>query len=57
MHFCLGAPLARMEGEIAINLLLELLPDLRLAAPAKSLRWRATPVVRGLAALPLRFTA
>ncbi len=55
IHFCLGAPLARMEGQIAINLLLQRLPDLRLAVPAEKLRWRGTPVVRGLAALPLRF--
>lgn len=54
-HFCLGAPLARMEGQIAINLLLERLPKLRLAVPAEQLRWRGTPVVRGLKELPLRF--
>lgn len=57
IHFCLGAPLARMEGQIAINLLLERLPELRLAVPVRALKWRATPVVRGLAALPLRFSA
>jgi cytochrome P450 PksS len=57
IHFCLGAPLARMEGQIAINLLLERLRDLRLAVPAEKLRWRQTPVVRGLSALPLRFRA
>lgn len=57
IHFCLGAPLARMEGRIAINLLLERLPNLRLAIPAEKLRYRNTPVVRGLSALPLRFGA
>jgi cytochrome P450 len=54
-HYCLGAPLARMEGQIAISLLVSRLPNLRLAVPAGKLRWRATPVVRGLRALPLRF--
>jgi len=54
-HFCLGAPLARLEGEIAINTLLRRLPDLHLAIPTKSLRWRATPALRGLEALPVRF--
>ena len=54
-HFCLGAPLARLEGQIAINTLLRRLPHLRLAAPVESLRWRATPILRGLEALPLRF--
>jgi cytochrome P450 len=46
-----------MEGQIAINLLLSRLPNLRLAVAPETLRWRATPVVRGLAALPLRFDA
>jgi cytochrome P450 len=55
IHFCLGAPLARMESQIAINLLLRRLPNLRLAVPAEKLRWRGTPVMRGLTALPLRF--
>jgi len=54
-HFCLGAPLARLEGEIAINTLLRWLPDLHLAIPIRSLRWRATPALRGLEALPVRF--
>ncbi len=54
-HFCLGASLARMEGAIAINALLERLPGLHLAARASSLRWRTTPVLRGLEALPVRW--
>lgn len=55
IHFCLGAPLARMEGQIALNLLVQRLPGLRLAVPEAKLRWRRTPVVRGLETLPLRF--
>ena len=35
VHYCLGAPLARLEGQIAINTLLRRLPDLRLAVPAR----------------------
>jgi cytochrome P450 len=54
-HFCLGAPLARLEGQIAINTLLRRLPKLQLAVPVKALRWRATPVLRGLESLPARF--
>ena len=54
-HFCLGASLARLEGQIAISTLLRRLPHLQLAAPVESLRWRATPVVRGLETLPVRF--
>jgi len=53
-HFCLGAPLARLEGQIAINTLLRRLPNLHLGAPADTLRWRATPILRGLEALPVR---
>jgi cytochrome P450 len=54
-HFCLGAPLARLEGQIAINTIARRLPGLRLAAPLESLRWRPTPVLRGLERLPVRW--
>jgi cytochrome P450 PksS len=53
-HFCLGAPLARLEGRIALSTLVRRFPDLRLAEPAESLRWRKSPVLRGLEALPVR---
>lgn len=55
IHYCLGAPLARMEAQIAINTLLNRLPDLRLKGLAESLRWRPSLILRGLEALPLRF--
>jgi len=54
-HFCLGAPLARLEDQIAIPALIRRLPRLRLAIPAERLRWRATPILRGLEALPVLF--
>ena len=53
IHFCLGASLARLEGQIAINTLLARAGDLRLAVPAGTLRWRAGLVLRGLKALPV----
>ena len=53
VHHCLGAPLARMEGQIAISALLRRFPNLRLAAPPDSLRWRRGLFLRGLAKLPL----
>jgi len=56
-HFCLGAPLARLEGQIAINTLLRRLPNLRVGVPVESLRWRTSPVLRGLEALPVRMQA
>ena len=55
IHFCLGAPLARLEGQIAIRTLLRRLPDLRLAVPPEKLRWRRGLIVRGLEAFPVAF--
>ncbi|MDI1446114.1 cytochrome P450 [Polyangium sp. 6x1] len=55
IHYCLGAPLARLEGQIAIATLLRTLPDLRLDVAPHTLRWRPTYVVRGLEALPVAF--
>src|SRR5262249_48938599 len=54
-HFCLGAPLARLEGQIAISTLLRRLPDLRLTGRPNALRWRGGLIVRGLEALPVAF--
>jgi cytochrome P450 PksS len=54
-HFCLGAALARMEGQIAINTLLRRLPDLRLRVAPAALRWRPGLLLRGLEALPVAF--
>lgn len=55
IHACLGMPLARLEGQIAINALIQRLPDLQLAVAVDQLRWRATPMVRGLERLPVQF--
>jgi cytochrome P450 len=55
IHFCLGAPLARMEAQIAFTALLGRLPDLRLKNPPHSLRWRPSIFLRGLASLPVKF--
>jgi cytochrome P450 len=50
-HYCLGAPLARLEAEIAFTTLLRRLPDLRLAVSSENLVWRLPPVIRGLQSL------
>jgi cytochrome P450 len=55
VHHCLGAPLARMEGQIAISALLRCFPNLRLAAAPESLSWRRGVFLRGLERLPLVF--
>lgn len=55
IHYCLGAPLARMEGQIAIGTLLRRLPNLRLAVPAEELVWRPSMLLLGVSKLPVTF--
>jgi cytochrome P450 PksS len=55
LHYCLGAPLARLEGQIAINTLLRRFPDLELATAPGSLRRRPGLVLNSLEVLPLSF--
>jgi cytochrome P450 len=52
-HYCLGAPLARLEAEIALTTLLRRLPGLRLAVPVDELSWRPVPLFRSLVTLPV----
>jgi cytochrome P450 len=52
IHFCLGAPLARIEGPIALNALLQRFPNMRLATD--KLVWGDNIVLRGLTSLPVR---
>ena len=53
IHFCLGAALARMEGQAAIGAVVRGLPDLRLGE--QELEWLPNPVLRGLKELPVTF--
>lgn len=53
IHACLGAPLARLEGEIAINSLLKRFPNMALNANEDELEWRAGMIVRGVKKLPV----
>ncbi|NEA56125.1 cytochrome P450 [Streptomyces sp. SID13666] len=55
IHYCLGAPLARMETEIALIALLDRFPHLALDVPPDTLRWRPSMRARGLLALPVRY--
>ncbi|MCX5312666.1 cytochrome P450 [Streptomyces sp. NBC_00154] len=55
IHYCLGAPLARLEGQAALATLLRRLPDLRLAVEPTDLRWRGGLIMRGLRTLPVEF--
>jgi pimeloyl-[acyl-carrier protein] synthase len=52
VHFCLGAPLARVEGQIAFTELLRRFPKLELATDEP--QWRPTLTLRGLQSLPVR---
>ena len=54
IHYCLGAPLARLEAEIAFSHLLARFGSIRLAVPAESLRWRPSTLIHGLESLPVR---
>lgn len=54
VHYCLGAPLARLEGRMAIGALIRRFPAVRLAANPAELRWHPTMLSRGLLDLPVR---
>ncbi|MEQ8675992.1 MAG: cytochrome P450 [Aggregatilineales bacterium] len=54
IHYCVGAPLARLEGTIAINALLARFPNIDLAVPEESLEWAENLLLHGMRALPVR---
>ena len=53
IHYCLGAPLARLEGKIALGTLFGRFPSLRLARPVDRLEWHSGVLFRGLKQLPV----
>ena len=55
LHYCLGAPLARLEAKTALSRLLLAAPNLALAVPPSTLTWRPGPLIRGVHHLPVRF--
>jgi cytochrome P450 len=54
IHYCLGAPLARLEAEIAFRGLLDRFGSMTLAVPTDELRWRPSSLIHGLESLPVR---
>ncbi|WP_327179603.1 cytochrome P450 [Streptomyces sp. NBC_01335] len=54
IHYCLGAPLARLETTVALRVLLSRVPGLELAAPVDSLDWIGSGIIRGVLSLPVR---
>jgi cytochrome P450 len=56
IHHCVGAPLARMEAEVALGALLDRFPGFSLATAPQALRWRPVSLMNGLESLPVRLT-
>ncbi|HLK79246.1 MAG TPA: cytochrome P450 [Streptosporangiaceae bacterium] len=54
IHYCVGAPLARLEAEIAFGTLLRRFGSITLAVPPSELRWRPSSLIHGLECLPVR---
>jgi hypothetical protein len=53
-HMCIGAPLARLEAQVAVAEIVARFPELRLADPAAEPQWRAVDFIHGLTTLPVR---
>ncbi|AUX39088.1 cytochrome P450 [Sorangium cellulosum] len=57
IHYCVGAPLARLEAQVAFAAILRDLPGLRLSIPRESVTWKPSQILRGLTRLPVRCAA
>ncbi|WP_216903131.1 cytochrome P450 family protein [Nocardia alni] len=57
MHYCVGAPLARMEADIAFRSLLQRFPGLALSPDASAPTWQPSTLIHGMAAFPVRLQA
>ncbi len=57
VHYCLGAPLARLEGEIALRVLFERIPDLTLDIALDNLEWRDVPLFHSMVRLPVKWNS
>jgi len=54
-HYCIGAPLARLEGQIALTTLVQRMPHLRLGIAPEQVHWRGGFILRGVETLPVSF--
>lgn len=57
VHYCLGAPLSRMEAQIALSALFERAPAIKLSVAPEQLQWREGLILRGLKSLPITLAA
>ena len=57
IHYCLGAPLARMEAEVALGALFARFPQISLVVPPREHRWRPVSLMNGLESLPVRLAS
>jgi cytochrome P450 PksS len=57
IHFCLGHQLARIEGKCALEALFKRWPELKLAVPPDTIRWRPRPGLRAIERLPVAIHA
>ena len=57
IHYCVGAPLARLEAEIALGKLLDRFAEIELDGEPTELRWRDSTLMRGLETLPVRVSS
>jgi cytochrome P450 len=57
IHHCLGAPLARLEGDVAFRILLTRFPHMTLAVEPSQLTWRSSMLIRGLTRLPVHLNS
>lgn len=55
IHFCLGAPLARLEGKIALSTLIRRLPNLQIDTASEEFKWHSGILMRGLERFPVTF--
>jgi cytochrome P450 len=55
VHFCVGAPLARVEAQVAFRALLERFTDFEITVPRDELTWKSSLFVRGPLSLPIRY--
>ena len=53
LHYCLGASLGRLEARIALGAMVQRFPELRLAAPRDTIKWRQSSGLRGVVTLPV----